>query len=213
MKNKVTKMQNVIGILRQEYPDAFCALTHSSAFELLIATILSAQCTDARVNIVTRDLFQKYRSPADYVAVERAELESDIHSTGFFKNKAKNIQECCRAILERFGGEVPDTMEELITLAGVGRKTANVLLGNWFGKNEGITVDTHVTRLMNLLGFVQTTNPEIIERELMPLVPKELWTDFTHFIISHGREICIARRPKCHQCSLSHLCPSSTNDS
>ena len=213
MKNKVTKMQNVIGILRQEYPDAFCALTHSSAFELLIATILSAQCTDARVNIVTRDLFQKYRSPADYVAVERAELESDIHSTGFFKNKAKNIQECCRAIIERFGGEVPDTMEELITLAGVGRKTANVLLGNWFGKNEGITVDTHVTRLMNLLGFVQTTNPEIIERELMPLVPKELWTDFTHFIISHGREICIARRPKCHQCSLSHLCPSSTNDS
>ena len=213
MKNKVTKMQNVIGILRQEYPDAFCALTHSSAFELLIATILSAQCTDARVNIVTRDLFQKYRSPADYVAVERAELESDIHSTGFFKNKAKNIQECCRAIIERFGGEVPDTMEELITLAGVGRKTANVLLGNWFGKNEGITVDTHVTRLMNLLGFVHTTNPEIIERELMPLVPKELWTDFTHFIISHGREICIARRPKCHQCSLSHLCPSSTNDS
>ncbi|MBK7986968.1 MAG: endonuclease III [Ignavibacteria bacterium] len=213
MKNKVTKMQTVIGILRQEYPDAFCALTHSSAFELLIATILSAKCTDARVNIVTRDLFQKYRSPADYVAVERAELESDIHSTGFFKNKAKNIQECCRAIIERFGGEVPDTMEELITLAGVGRKTANVLLGNWFGKNEGITVDTHVTRLMNLLGFVQTTNPEIIERELMPLVPKELWTDFTHFIISHGREICIARRPKCHQCSLSHLCPSSTNDS
>lgn len=206
-------MQTVIGILRQEYPDALCALTHSSAFELLIATILSAQCTDARVNIVTRDLFQKYRSPADYVAVERAELESDIHSTGFFKNKAKNIQECCRAIIERFGGEVPDTMEELITLAGVGRKTANVLLGNWFGKNEGITVDTHVTRLMNLLGFVQTTNPEIIERELMPLVPKELWTDFTHFIISHGREICIARRPKCHQCSLSHLCPSSTNDS
>ena len=207
-------MHKVIGILRNEYPDAFCALTHNSAFELLIATILSAQCTDARVNIVTRDLFQKYRSPADYLAVERAELESDIHSTGFFKNKAKNIQECCRAIIERFGGEVPDTMDELITLAGVGRKTANVLLGNWFGKNEGITVDTHVTRLMNLLGFVQTTNAEIIERELMPLVPKELWTDFTHLIISHGREICIARRPKCHQCSLSHLCPSSsTNDS
>ncbi len=212
MKKNITKMHKVIGILRTEYPDAFCALTHTSAFELLIATILSAQCTDARVNIVTRDLFLKYRKPADYLAVDVTELESDIHSTGFFKNKAKNIRECCRTIIERFGGEVPDTMEELITLAGVGRKTANVLLGNWFGKNVGITVDTHVTRLMNLLGFVHTTNAEKIERELIPLVPQELWTDFTHLIISHGREVCIARRPKCHQCSLSKLCPSALSD-
>ena len=176
---------------------------------MLIATILSAQCNDARVNIVTRELFQKYRQPSDYLAVEQEELEADIRSTGFYKNKAKNIRECCRGIIERFGGEVPQTMEELITLAGVGRKTANVLLGNWFGKNDGITVDTHVTRIMNLLGFVKTTNAERIEKELMPLVPQHLWAEFTHLIISHGREVCIARRPQCSQCSLSPYCPSS----
>lgn len=209
MKKQAQRLQTIIGILHQEYPNAYCALTHSSAFELLVATILSAQCTDARVNIVTRELFQKYRQPSDYLAVEQEELEADIRSTGFYKNKAKNIRECCRGIIERFGGEVPDTMEELITLAGVGRKTANVLLGNWYGKNEGITVDTHVTRIMNLLGFVKTTNAERIEKELMPLVPQHLWAEFTHLIISHGREVCIARRPQCTRCSLSPHCPSS----
>lgn len=212
MKKKISvkqRMALIIDKLKAEYPDAHCALNFSNGFELLIATILSAQCTDARVNIVTRDLFMKYRSPDDYLKVSQEELENDIRSTGFYKNKAKNIRECCRGIIERFGGQLPDTMEELISLAGVGRKTANVVLGNWFGKNIGITVDTHVTRVMNLLGFVSTTNAEVIERELMPLVPQDIWSDFTHYIISHGREVCIARRPQCSRCVISEYCPSS----
>lgn len=212
MKNKISvkqRMALIIDRLKAEYPDAHCALNFSNGFELLIATILSAQCTDARVNIVTRDLFMKYRSPDDYLKVSQEELEDDIRSTGFYKNKAKNIRECCRGIIERFGGQLPDTMEELTSLAGVGRKTANVVLGNWFGKNIGITVDTHVTRVMNLLGFVSTTNAEVIERELMPLVPQDIWSDFTHYIISHGRGVCIARRPQCSRCVISEYCPSS----
>lgn len=202
------RMNTILNILQKEYPNAHCALNFSNGFELLIATILSAQCTDARVNIVTQDLFKKYHNPADYVNISEEELQEDIRSTGFYKNKAKNIRECCKGIIERFGGELPDTMEQLTTLAGIGRKTANVVLGNWFGKNVGITVDTHVTRLMNLLGFVTTTNAEKIERELMPLVPQVQWADFTHFIISHGRTVCIARRPQCQQCVISALCPS-----
>ena len=212
MKKKISvkqRMALVIDTLKAEYPNAHCALNFTNGFELLIATILSAQCTDARVNIVTRDLFLKYRTPEDYLKVSQEVLEEDIRSTGFYKNKAKNIRECCRGIIERFGGQLPDTMEELTSLAGVGRKTANVVLGNWFGKNIGITVDTHVTRLMNLLGFVSTTNAEVIERELMPLVPQEIWSDFTHYIISHGREVCIARRPQCNRCVISEYCPSS----
>lgn len=212
MKKKISvkqRMALIIDRLKAEYPDAHCALNFSNGFELLIATILSAQCTDARVNIVTRDLFMKYHSPEDYLKVSQEELEDDIRSTGFYKNKAKNIRECCRGIIERFGGQLPDTMEELTSLAGVGRKTANVVLGNWFGKNIGITVDTHVTRVMNLLGFVSTTNAEVIERELMPLVPQDIWSDFTHYIISHGRGVCIARRPQCSRCVISEYCPSS----
>jgi len=203
------RMNTILNKLQKEYPNAHCALNFSNGFELLIATILSAQCTDARVNIVTQDLFKKYHNPADYMNISEEELQEDIRSTGFYKNKAKNIRECCKGIIERFGGELPDTMEQLTTLAGVGRKTANVVLGNWFGKNVGITVDTHVTRLMNLLGFVTTTNAEKIERELMPLVPQVQWADFTHFIISHGRTVCIARRPQCQRCVISELCPSS----
>lgn len=203
------RMNTIFNKLQKEYPNAHCALNFSNGFELLIATILSAQCTDARVNIVTQDLFKKYHNPADYLNISEEELQEDIRSTGFYKNKAKNIRECCKGIIERFGGELPDTMEQLTTLAGVGRKTANVVLGNWFGKNVGITVDTHVTRLMNLLGFVTTTNAEKIERELMPLVPQVQWADFTHFIISHGRTVCIARRPQCQRCVISELCPSS----
>ncbi len=202
------RMNTILNILQKEYPNAHCALNFSNGFELLIATILSAQCTDARVNIVTQDLFKKYHNPADYLNISEEELQEDIHSTGFYKNKAKNIRDCCKGIIERFGGELPDTMEQLTTLAGVGRKTANVVLGNWFGKNVGITVDTHVTRLMNLLGFVTTTNAEKIEKELMPLVPQVQWADFTHFIISHGRTVCIARRPQCQRCVISKLCPS-----
>lgn len=212
MKKKLSdaqqRMGSILHELQKEYPNVHCALNFSTGFELLIATILSAQCTDARVNIVTQDLFKKYKKPADYLQVAEEELQEDIRSTGFYKNKTKNIRECCRGIIERFGGELPDSMEELTTLAGVGRKTANVVLGNWFGKNVGITVDTHVTRLMNLLGFVSTTNAEIIERELMPLVAQAEWTDFTHYIISHGRAVCIARRPQCARCGISEYCPS-----
>ncbi len=176
---------------------------------MLIATILSAQCTDERVNIVTQTLFKKYKTPLDFTRVPAEELERDIYSTGFYKAKARNIQLCCSQLIERFEGEIPQTMEELHSLSGVGRKTANVVLGNAFGKNEGVTVDTHVTRICNLLGIVSSTNPEKIERELMEIVPKEKWTMFTHLIISHGRAICIARRPKCGECVLSSLCPSS----
>lgn len=206
MKKKITE---IINRLEQIYPNAVCALIHENPFQLLIATILSAQCTDERVNIVTQTLFKKYKTPLDFTLVPAEELERDIYSTGFYKAKARNIQLCCSQLIERFEGEIPQTMEELHSLSGVGRKTANVVLGNAFGKNEGVTVDTHVTRICNLLGIVSSTNPEKIERELMEIVPKEKWTMFTHLIISHGRAICIARRPKCGECVLSSLCPSS----
>lgn len=206
MKKKIAE---IINRLEQIYPNAVCALNHENPFQLLIATILSAQCTDERVNIVTQTLFKKYKTPLDFTLVPAEELERDIYSTGFYKAKARNIQLCCTQLIERFGGEIPQTMDELHSLSGVGRKTANVVLGNAFGKNEGVTVDTHVTRICNLLGIVSSTNPEKIERELMEVVPREKWTMFTHLIISHGRAICIARRPKCAECVLSSLCPSS----
>lgn len=204
-----SKTSEIIRILEDTYPNAHCALTNENPFQLLIATILSAQCTDERVNIVTQTLFKKYKTPLDFTLVPIEELEHDIYSTGFYKAKARNIQMCCSQLIERFGGEIPQTMEELHSLSGVGRKTANVVLGNAFGKNEGVTVDTHVTRICNLLGIVSSTNPEKIERELMEIVPQEKWTIFTHLIISHGRAVCIARRPKCSECVLSALCPSS----
>lgn len=195
--------------LRKAYPNAHCALEHSNAFELLIATILSAQCTDARVNIVTADLFRKYREPADYLKVPQTELEKDIHSTGFFRNKAKNIQMACTRILEAYGGHVPQTMEDLLTLGGVARKTANVVLGNAFGIASGVVVDTHVSRITQLLGLTTEKIPEKIERDLSELVPKKDWIMFPHWLIHHGRQVCIARRPQCQICVLSDICPSS----
>ena len=199
----------IIERLEREYPDAHCALLHENPFQLLIATILSAQCTDERVNIVTRTLFVKYPSPHEFASIPIEELEKDIYSTGFYKAKAKNIQSCCRQLIDRFQGEIPQTMDELHSLPGVGRKTANVVLGNAFGIAVGVTVDTHVTRICSLLGLTTGKNPEAIEQELMEIVPQEKWTNFTHLIISHGRKVCIARRPKCGECILADMCPSS----
>lgn len=194
--------------LHAEYPASSTALTHRTAFELLIATILSAQCTDERVNIVTRSLFIKYRTPQDYLDVPAEELEQDIFPTGFYRNKAKNIRGCCRTLLEEFGGEVPRTIEELTRLPGVGRKTANVVIGHCFGEPVGIVVDTHVTRIAGLLGFTRTKNAENIERELMNITPKEEWTELTDMLIAHGRAVCIARRPRCSRCVLADVCLS-----
>lgn len=209
IEDKKTRTREVIKRLRKAYPDAHCALDHSNAFELLIATILSAQCTDARVNIVTADLFRKYRGPADYLKVSQAELEKDIHSTGFFRNKAKNIQAACSRLIEVYGGEVPKNMDELLTLGGVARKTANVVLGNAFGIASGVVVDTHVSRISQLLGLTTEKTPEKIERDLAELVPKKDWIMFPHWLIHHGRQVCIARRPQCQICVLSDICPSS----
>jgi endonuclease-3 len=191
------------------YPEPRCELNFASPLEMLIATILSAQCTDERVNIVTQALFRKYRRAEDYLAVPQEELEADIHSTGFFRNKAKNIRGACRRILAEYEGVVPDTMEELLTLPGVARKTANVVLGNIFNKAEGIAVDTHVTRLSGLLGLSEHTDPVKIERDLMRIFPQEHWTNVTHLLILHGRRICIARRPNCAACILRDVCPSA----
>ncbi len=199
----------IIKRLKEEYPDAHCALVHSNAFELLIATILSAQCTDVRVNIVTANLFRKYRQPQDYVDVSPEELEQDIKSTGFYRNKAKNIQAACGRIIENFGGEIPASMEELLTLNGVARKTANVVLGNAFGIASGVVVDTHVSRLSQRLGLTTETTPEKIETDLAEIVPKKDWIIFPHLLIWHGRAVCQARKPKCAECVLEDLCPSS----
>ena len=185
------------------------ALNHTNAFELLIATILSAQCTDARVNIVTADLFRKYHGPADFLKVPQTELERDIHSTGFFRNKAKNIQAACDRIVEVYKGEVPRTMDDLLTLGGVARKTANVVMGNAFGIESGVVVDTHVSRISQLLRLTNSKTPEKIESDLAALVPKKDWVMFPHWMIFHGRKICIARRPKCEECVLADICPSA----
>lgn len=197
----------IIKRLKKAYPDAHCALNHTNAFELLIATILSAQCTDARVNIVTADLFRKYRGPQDYLEVPQTELERDIHSTGFFRNKAKNIQAACKRIIEEFHGLVPRTMDEILTLGGVARKTANVVLGNAFGIASGVVVDTHVSRLSQRLGLTKNKTPEKIEKDLQKLVPEKDWVMFPHWLITHGRRICIARKPKCSECVLNDICP------
>jgi endonuclease-3 len=205
---KKERTAEVIRRLKKAYPDAHCALNHSNAFELLIATILSAQCTDERVNIVTADLFRKYRGPSDYLKVEQAELEQDIHSTGFFRNKSRSIQGACRKIIDDFGGAIPQSMEEILTLPGVARKTGNVVLGNAFGIASGIVVDTHVTRLSQRLRLTTNDNAEKIEKDLIGLVPKRHWVMFSHWLITHGRHICIARKPKCRQCVLADICPS-----
>jgi endonuclease-3 len=198
----------IIKRLKKAYPDAHCALVHSNAFELLIATILSAQCTDVRVNIVTADLFRKYRGPQDYLKVSQKELEQDIHSTGFYRNKAKNIQAACRASSTNIMGKLPQTMDELLRLGGVARKTANVVLGNAFGITSGIVVDTHVGRLSQRLGLTKNQDPKKIENDLTGLVPKKDWIMFSHWLIYHGRQVCFARKPNCPGCVLADICPS-----
>lgn len=205
--DKKQQTTEVIKRLKKMYPDAHCALNHSNAFELLVATILSAQCTDDRVNIVTATLFRKYRTPQDYLDVPLEELTQDIKSINFFNNKAKNIQAMAGKIIENFGGEVPQTMDELLTLNGVARKTANVVLGNAFGIASGVVVDTHVSRLSQRLGLTEETTPEKIEKDLAELVPKKNWVMFPHWMIFHGRQICNARKPKCDECKLNDICP------
>ncbi len=209
IRDKKARTAEIIKRLRKAYPDAHCALNYTTPFELLIATILSAQCTDVRVNIVTADLFRKYRGPADFLSVSQAELEKDIHSTGFFRNKAKNIQAACKRIIEEYGGRVPQTMEEILTLGGVARKTANVVLGNAFGIASGVVVDTHVLRLSQRLGLTENSTPEKIERDLASLAPKKHWVMFPHWMIFHGRQICVARKPRCGECPLANICPAS----
>jgi endonuclease-3 len=203
------RTRKIISLLKKAYPDARCSLNHSNAFELLIATILSAQCTDARVNIVTQDLFRKYRKPADYLKVAEKELQRDIRTTGFFRNKTKSIQGTAKVLTEQYGGEVPETIEELLELPGVARKTANVVMGNAFGIASGVVVDTHVTRLSHRLGLSVEKTAEKIESDLLTLVPKKDWVIFSHLLIAHGRAICKARNPLCDQCVVEKLCPSS----
>lgn len=192
--------------LKKAYPKVESALEYQSPFELLISTILSAQCTDQRVNIVTETLFKKYKMPEDYIKVSNSELEKDIFSTGFYRQKTKSIKNCCSVLIEKYNGKVPSDFDELTKLPGVGRKTASVVAGNAFGI-PAIAVDTHVIRLSNLLGFVETTNPEVIEKRLKELFPKKDWVDSSHLLATHGRNICIARRPKCDECFLADVCP------
>ena len=204
-------ISEVIPRLESEYPDATTELNWKNPLELLVATMLSAQTTDVRVNQVTRELFEKYRAAEDYAAVDPAQLEQDIRPTGFYRNKARSLQGMARALLERHGGEVPRTMAELVALPGVGRKTANVVLGNAFGVDEGIVVDTHVRRVSNRLGLTEEKDPEKIERDLLRVVPREDWTIFSHLLIFHGRRVCKARKPDCPNCVLNDVCPSAPN--
>jgi endonuclease-3 len=203
------RTRDIIRRLKRAYPGAKCSLNHSNPFELLIATILSAQCTDERVNIVTADLFRKYTKPEDYLKVSPRELEKDIQSTGFFRNKTKSIQGTSKVLTEEYGGQVPHTMDELLELPGVARKTANVVLGNAFGIKAGVVVDTHVTRLSHRLALAQEKTAEKIEQELIPIVPRKDWVIFPHLIIWHGRKICKARNPLCAECVVEKQCPSS----
>jgi endonuclease-3 len=199
----------IIERLSRAYPDAHVALNFTNPLECLVATILSAQCTDERVNMVTRTLFEKYKTAEDYLKVPEAELAADIKPTGFFNQKTKSIRGACARIVEVYGGKVPNTMEELITLPGVARKTANIVLGNAYGIVEGIAVDTHVRRVSERLGFTKEKDPNKIEQDLMGLISKERWFDFTYVMIDHGRTICVARKPRCGECPVNDLCPSS----
>jgi endonuclease-3 len=207
LAEKKRQGRRVVKVLREHYADATCALVHDTPFQLLIATILSAQCTDERVNIVTRDLFARYWTPAAIAALPQAKLEKIIQSTGFFRNKAKNILACCRDLVEKHGGEVPRDLTSLTSLAGVGRKTANVVLGTAFGIPSGVVVDTHVQRLTNRLGLVVGSDPVKIERALMTILPRKEWIDFSHRLIHHGRRICKARKPLCEECPMNKFCP------
>lgn len=205
------RVLKIFPILRKAYPDARVSLDFTTPLELLVATILAAQCTDARVNIVTQDLFQKYRKAEDWLTVSQEELENDIRSTGFFRNKAKSIQKTCAAIIETFDGQVPQTMDELLTLNGVGRKTANVILGNCFGV-QGIVCDTHVIRLSRRLGLSANSDPVKLEFDLMEIVPRNKyggWTMFSHCLVFHGRAVCNARKPNCSACPIADACPSA----
>jgi endonuclease-3 len=206
-EQKKARVTKIIAGLQKAYPDAHCELNHSNPLELLIATILSAQCTDKRVNIVTPQLFKKYPTARDYANARLPELEEEIKTTGFFRNKAKSINKATRNIVEKHGGKVPNTMEELIALGGVGRKTANVVLGNAFNINTGIVVDTHVARLSQRLGLTKEKDPVKIELALMNFVPKEQWTLFSHWLIWHGRRRCFARGPDCPNCEIKAVCP------
>jgi endonuclease-3 len=212
LSEKKQRVQSVIRVLRKLYPEAECALNYQSAFQLLVATILSAQCTDERVNQATPELFCTYPDPAALAASTQEDVERIVRPLGFFRNKAANIRGMAQGLVDRFNGEIPQDLEQLVTLPGVGRKTASVVLGTWFGIPSGIVVDTHVRRITNLLGLTKSQNPEIIERELMQIVPKSEWISFSHRLIHHGRQICIARRPKCTSCDLLKFCPRTGLD-
>lgn len=210
--NQTERLAIILKRLDQMYPTAECALLHHNPFQLLVATILSAQCTDQRVNVVTLSLFKKYKTPADFSRVSQPALEKEIRSTGFFRNKAKNIRGASTMILERFGGKVPRTMEQLLTLPGVARKTANVVMGTAFGIAGGVVVDTHVERLSQRLGLTRQKDPKNIEQDLMKLLPQERWIGFSHQLIRHGRTLCPARGPKCLECPLLDLCPTGQKE-
>lgn len=207
LQQKMERTKTIIAALHATYPDAHCELNYTNPLELLIATILSAQCTDKQVNIVTAELFRKHRTAADYAHSPLPEFENDIRRIGLFRAKAKNILSCCRTLIEQHGGQVPRTMEELTALSGVGRKTANVVLGNAFNINVGVVVDTHVARLSYRLGLTRETTPEKIEQALQKLVPREQWCLFSHLLIWHGRRRCLARLPDCPRCEVRDLCP------
>ena len=207
--NRAERAVELLRRLPEIYPDAHCELVYSNPLELLVATILSAQCTDKRVNIVAKELFRRCRSARDFAEIPLPELEALVRSTGFFRNKAKNIRNMAAELLAKHGGEVPKTLEELAALPGVGRKTANVVLGNAFGLNEGVVVDTHVTRLARRLGLTKADNPVHIEKDLIKLFPRRNWTDLSHWLIFHGRRRCQARKPDCAECELRDICPSA----
>lgn len=212
-KQAAERVLKIFPALEKTYPDATVSLDFQNPLQLLIATILAAQCTDVRVNIVTKDLFKKYKKPADWASAKQKQLEDDIRSTGFYRNKSKNIKKCCQALIDEFDGKVPGTMEGLLSLAGVGRKTANVLLGNAFGV-QGVVCDTHVIRLSRRLGLSENFNPAKLEFDLMEIVPKRKyggWTMFSHLLVFHGRSICKARKPDCANCPISKHCPSANN--
>lgn len=207
--DKETRVLKIIELLEKAHPDAKIALNYTNPLELLIATILSAQCTDKRVNIVTEKLFKKYRKAEDYAKADLKELEEDIKSTGFYRNKAKNIKRCCQILIEKFGSQVPKTMKEMLELPGVARKTANIVLANAYGVVEGIAIDTHVRRLSQRLGLTDEVDANKIEMDLMKIVPKDKWMRFADLLIFHGRRICKAKKPKCDICVINHLCPSA----
>ena len=204
-----TKVLKIVELLEKEYPDAKIALHYTNPLELLVATILSAQCTDERVNIVTKTLFEKYKTAEDYANADIKELEKNIRSTGFYRNKARNIKKCCQMLIEKFDSQIPRTMGEMLELPGVARKTANIVLSNAYGKIEGIAVDTHVRRLAKRLGLTEHEDPAKIEESLMEIVPKNYWMKITDLLIFHGRRVCIAKKPKCEICVLNRICPSA----